>query len=137
MLVVLGEVVGDAGEPRVDVGAAKLLGRDLFARGRLHERRAAEEDRARALDDDGLVGHRGHVGAARRAGAHHHRDLRDPLGRHPRLVEEDAPEVVAIGEDLGLQRQERAARVHEVDAGQAVLEAISWARRCFLTVSGK
>ena len=45
-----------------------------------------------------------------------------PLRRHPRLVEEDAAEVLAIGKDLGLQRQERAARVDEVDAGQAVLE---------------
>ena len=38
-----------------------------------------------------------------------------------RLVEEDPPEVVAVGEDLGLQRQERAAGVDEVDARQAVL----------------
>ncbi len=29
--------------------------------------------------------------------------------------------MVAVGEDLGLQREERAARVHEVEAGQAVL----------------
>ena len=42
--------------------------------------------------------------------------------RHPRLVEEDPAEVIAIGEDLGLKRQERAARVDEIDAGQSVLE---------------
>ena len=48
-------------------------------------------------------------------------DLRDALRGHPRLVEEDPPEVVAVGEDLVLQRQERAARVDEVDAGQVVL----------------
>ena len=121
MLVVFGEVVGDAREPRVDVGAAQLLGGDLFAGRRLHQRRAAEEDRPGAADDDRLVRHRRHVGAAGRARAHDHGDLRNPLGRHPRLVEEDAAEVIAIGEDLGLQRQERAARVHQVDAGQAVL----------------
>ena len=45
-----------------------------------------------------------------------------PLGRHPRLVEEDAAEVLAVGKDLGLQRQEGAAGVDEVDAGQPVLE---------------
>ena len=122
VLVVFGEVVGDAGEARVDVGAAQLLGRHLLAGRRLHQRRAAEEDRARALDDDRLVRHRRHVGAARRARAHDDGDLRDPLGRHPRLVEEDAAEVLAVGEDLGLQRQEGAARIDEVDAGQAVLE---------------
>ena len=64
----------------------------------------------------------GHVGAAGRARAHHDGDLRDALGRHARLVEEDAAEVLAVGEDLGLQRQERAARVDEVDARQPVLE---------------
>ena len=41
-------VVGDAGAARVDVGAAELLGRDVLAGRRLHERRAADEDRARA-----------------------------------------------------------------------------------------
>ena len=49
-------------------------------------------------------------------------DLRNPLRRHARLVEEDAAEVIAIGEDLGLQRQEGAAGVDEIDAGQAVLQ---------------
>ena len=41
--------------------------------------------------------------------------------RHARLVVEDPAEVLAVGKDLGLERQERAARVHEVDAGQPVL----------------
>ena len=48
-------------------------------------------------------------------------DLRDALRRHPRLVVEDPAEVVAVGEDLGLQRQEGAAGVDEVDARQPVL----------------
>ena len=71
--------------------------------------------------DHRLVRHRGHVRAAGRAGAHHRGDLRDPEGRQPSLVEEDPAEVVAIGEDLGLERQERAARVDEVETRQPVL----------------
>ena len=114
-------VVGDAGAARVHVGAAQLLGRHVLPGRRLHERRAADEDRARALDDDRLVAHRRHVGAARGARAHHAGDLRDALRRHPRLVVEDPPEVLAVGKDLGLERQERAARVDEVDARQVVL----------------
>ena len=122
VLVVFREVVGDAGEPRVHVGAAQLLGGHFLAGRGLHERRAAEKDRARALDDDRLVGHRGHVRAAGRAGAHDDGDLRDALGGHPRLIEEDAPEVLAIRKDLGLQRQKRAAGVDQIDARQPVLE---------------
>ena len=106
----------------MQLAAAELLGGDDLADRGLHERRAAEEDRALVADDHGLVAHRGHVRAAGGARAEHGGDLRDALGRHPRLVEEDAPEVVAVGEDLVLHRQERAAGVDEVDARQPVLE---------------
>ena len=81
VLVVVGEVVGDAARARVQVAAAELLGGDLLARRRLHQRRAAEEDRALLADDHALVAHRGHVGAAGRARAHHGGDLRDPALR--------------------------------------------------------
>ena len=121
VLVVERVVVGDAGGAAMHVGAAQLLGADLFAGRGLHQRRPGQEDRAVAAHDHGLVAHRRDVRAARRAGAHHRRDLRDALGRHLRLVVEDAPEVVAVGEDVGLERQEGAAGVHQVDAGQAVL----------------
>ena len=122
MLVVFGEIVGDAGKARVDVGAAQFFGRHLFAGRGLHQGRAAEKDRARVLDDDRLVGHRGHVRAAGRTGSHHDGDLRNPFGRHASLVEEDAAEVLAIGKDVGLQREKRAARIHEIHAGQTILE---------------
>ena len=120
--VVVGEVVGDAGKARVHVAAAELLGRDDLADGRLHQRRAAEEDRALVLDDDGLVAHRRHVGAAGGARAHHDRDLGDALRAHVGLVEEDPAEVLAVGKHVVLARQEGAAGIDEVDAGQAVLQ---------------
>ena len=106
---------------RVQFAAAELLGRDDLADRRLHEGRAAEEDRALAAHDHALVAHRGHVGAAGGARAEHGRELRDAHRRELRLVEEDAAEVLAIGEHLVLQRQERAARVDEVDARQSLL----------------
>ena len=121
VVVVVGEVVDHAGRAGVDVAAAEVLGADLLARGRLHQRRAAEEDRALVLDDDRLVAHRRHVGAAGGARPHDGGDLADAGGRHLRLVEEDAAEVVAVGEHLVLHRQEGAAGVDEVDAGQVVL----------------
>ena len=103
------------------VAAAEVLGRDdLTGRG-LHQRRAAEEDRALVAHDDRLVRHRRHVGPAGRARAHHARDLRDALRREVGLVEEDPAEVLAVGEHLVLHRQERAAGVDEVEARQVVL----------------
>ena len=122
VLVVERLVVGDARLAGVDLGAAQLLGRDVLAGRGLHQRRAAEEDRAGALDDHGLVAHRRDVGATGRATAHDQRDLRDGRRRHAGLVVEDAAEVVAVREDLGLEREECAAAVDEVDARQPVLE---------------
>ena len=115
------EVVGHSRPARVDVGAAELLGRHHLAGRRLHEGRAADEDRAGALDDHRLVAHRRHVRAARGARPHHHGNLRDALRRHARLVEEDPPEVVAVGEHLGLEREERAPGIDQVDAREVVL----------------
>ena len=120
--VVVGEVIDDARLARVHVAAAERLGVDALAGRGLHQRRAAEEDRALLAHDDRLVAHRRHVGAARRARAHHDRELRDAARRHLRLVVEDAAEVLAVGEHVVLPRQERAARVDQVDARQAVLE---------------
>ena len=122
VLVVERLVVGDAGAAGVDFGTAEFLGRDVLAGRGLHERRAAEEDRPRAADDDRLVAHRRHVGAAGGTRTHDEGDLRDPRRRHPGLVVEDPAEVVAVREDVRLERQERTAAVDEIDAWQPVLE---------------
>ncbi len=61
MLIVERLVVGDPRFAGVDGGAAQGLGIDILAGRGLHQRWAAEEDRARALDDNGLVAHGGHV----------------------------------------------------------------------------
>ena len=121
MGVVLGIVVGHAGLARVHVGTAELLGAHHLARRRLHQRRPAEEDRALVADDHRLVRHRGHIGAARGARAHHGGDLRDAGRRHGGLVVEDASEMIAVGKDLVLARQVGAPRVDQIDAGQVVL----------------
>ncbi len=119
--VVLRQVIGHARRPRVQVTTAEVLGRHDLAGGGLHQRRTAEEDRSLVLDDDRLVAHRRHVRAAGRARAHHRRDLRDPRPRQVGLVEEDPPEVLLVGEDLVLARQERPAGIDQVDARQPVL----------------
>ena len=114
-------VVGDAGLARMHVGAAQVLGRDHLAGRGLHQRRAAEEDGALPFDDDGLVAHRRHIGAAGGAGAHHHGDLRNAERGQRRLVVEDAAEVLAVGKHLGLVRQIGAAGIDQIDARQPVL----------------
>ena len=122
VLVVVREMIRDARDARVDVAAAERLVVDVFADGGFDERRACEIDRALLLDDDRLVAHRRHVGAAGRARAHDDRDLRDAARGELGLVVEDPPEVVAVGKDLVLQRQECPAGVDEIDARQAILE---------------
>ncbi len=110
MRVVLGVVVGDAGTAAMHIGAAQGFGIDLLAGRRAHQRRTAQEHPALVAHDDGVIGHGRHVGAARGAGAVHHRDLRDALRRKPRLVEEYAAEVIAVGEHLVLPAAEMRRR---------------------------
>ena len=121
MLVILGKMIDDAAFLRVEVAAAEIFGADLLAGRGLHQRRTGEEDRALVADDHALVAHRRDIGAAGGAAAHHASDLGDALGAHLRLVEEDAAEMVAVREDLGLVRQVRAAAVDQIDARQPVL----------------
>ena len=99
--------------------AAERLSADLLPRRGLDQRRTRKEDVALLLHDDALVAHAGHVRAARRARAHDGGELWDALGRHAGLVVEDAAEVVAVWEDVGLVGEVGAAGVDEVDAGEA------------------
>ncbi len=120
MIVVFGEVIGDAALARVDVAAAKVFRRDDLAGRGFDERRAAEEDRTLPADDDRLVRHRRNIGAASRAGAVDDGDLRDARRGHVRLIVEDAAEIVLVRKNFVLHRQERAARFDEIDARKAV-----------------
>ena len=103
------------------IGAAEFFGGDDLAGRGLHQRRSAEKNRALIAHDDALVRHRRHIGAAGGAGTHHDRDLRNARGRHLRLIVEDAAEMPLVGENLVLLRQECAAGIDHVDAGQIVL----------------
>ncbi len=120
--VVFGEVIGDAGQAGMHIGAAERFGVDFFTGGGLDQRRPTEKDGALFLDDHGLVAHRRHVGAAGGARAHDHGDLGNVLRRKPSLVVEDAAEVFLVRKHFVLQRQESAAGIDQVDARQAILQ---------------
>ena len=93
----------------MDVGAAKLFGRDFFTGGGFDQRRSAKKDGALVADNDGFVAHCGNIRPACRTRSENSGNLIDALRRHSRLIVEYAAEVVAIGKDLGLQRQKGAA----------------------------
>ena len=119
--VVVGEMIGDTGDLRMQFSATEILGGYDFPGGRLHQRRAAEKDGALVANDHRLVAHRRNVRAAGRARSQHRRDLRDALGAEIGLVVEDPAEVIAVGKDLVLAGQEGAAGVDQIDTGQPVL----------------
>jgi hypothetical protein len=120
MRVVFGQMVDDAGNARMHIGAAEVFRGHHFAGRRLDQRRAAEKDRALILDDDRLVAHRRHVGATGGARAEHGGDLRNALGREIGLIEEDAAEVLLVRKNFVLHGQEGAAGIDQIDAGQPV-----------------
>jgi len=91
------------------IGATQVLGADHLAGRRLHQRRPTQKDGALLAHDDGLVTHCRYIGAAGGAGSHNRGDLWNALCRHIGLVEEDATEMFAVGEDLVLHEQECTA----------------------------
>ena len=118
VVLVLGEVVGEAGDPGVHLGAAERLVVGLLAGRHLHQRRAAEEDLRAAADEDGVVAHAGDVRPAGGRVAEDQRDRRLPPRGGAGQVAEEA---TAGDEDLLLRRQVRAARLDEGDRREVVL----------------
>ena len=116
--------------------AAQFLGGDLLADGRLHQRRAGEEQPA-AFGHQHVIAHHRQVAAAGHALAHDGRDLRNAHRRHHRVVAEDAAEVVGVGKDLFLQRQEHAGGIHQVDRRHAILDGDVLRADHLLAVIGK
>lgn len=52
MQIIGGVMVGDPGDAAVHVGPTQVFGRHDFARGGLDQRRTAQEDGARPLEED-------------------------------------------------------------------------------------
>jgi hypothetical protein len=108
--VVVGEVVGDAGgaavqqpPPRSSADTTSPVA--AFTSGGPPRKIVPW---SRTMTASSAIGR--HVRAAGGAAAEDRGDLRDAAGAHRRLVEEDAAEVLAVGEDLVLARQEGARR---------------------------
>src|SRR5215472_8434490 len=101
MLVIFREMIDDPALLRVEIASAEVFGADLLTGCRLHERRSAKKNGTLVANDHALVAHCRHIGAAGCAAAHHTGDLGNALGTHPGLVEEDPPEMIAVGEHLG------------------------------------
>ena len=102
-------------------GAAQFVGGNLLADGGLHQRRPGEEKSA-AVGHEHVIAHHRQVAAARDAHAHDGGDLRNPHGRHHRVVAEHAAEVVGVRENIFLQRQEDSRGIHQVNRRHPVFD---------------
>ena len=103
------------------VTTAQCLGIDHFASGRLDQRRSPKKNCPLVFDDDRLVAHRRYVCTAGSAGPENGRYLWNALGRKTGLVVENSAEMLAIGEDFVLHRQEGTTRIDQVNARQVIL----------------
>ncbi|MCY1510754.1 hypothetical protein D9M68_451420 [compost metagenome] len=117
--VVLGQVLGGAGDLGVHLGATELLvGGDLSGGG-LEQGRAGEEHLGLAAHHHHVVRQAGLVGPASGAGAMHDGDLWQAHGGHARLVGEAAR---ALDEDVGGVVEVGAAAFGQGHHRQFVLE---------------
>ena len=112
--------VDSAGDLRVHRRAPQFFGGVFLADGGFDQRRAGEK-KAAAFGHQHVIRHHWQIRAARHAHAHNGGDLRDAHSGHARVVAEDATEVILVGEDILLQRQEDAGGVDKVKRRDAVL----------------
>ena len=105
----------------MQIAASEFLGGHHLAGRGLYQRRSSQEDGALVAHDHCFVAHRGNVGSAGGARTKHRGDLGDPGRAHGGLVVEDAPEMIAVGKDLVLPRQECSTGIHQVNTGQPIL----------------
>ena len=113
-----------AADRRVHRGPAELFRIDRLSDRRLDQRRAGQAELA-AVGHQQLVAQHGQVRAAGDAVAHHGGVLRNAGGRQHGVVAKDAAEVVFVGKDLILQRQEHAGRIDEINHRQTKLHTRS------------
>jgi hypothetical protein len=116
--LVVGEVVGDARDGAVHLGATERLGVGDLAGGHANERRTAEEDLSTLLDHDDVIAHARRVGAARGARAKHHSDLRHMSARGARHI---IKRTTTSMKHFELLRQIRTARLNQHQCGQPIL----------------
>jgi hypothetical protein len=101
-------------------GPAQFFGGVLLANRRLHQGRASQEKPAPFGHQD-VVGHDRKIGSASHAHAHDGGDLGDALGTHHRVIAENSPKIVLVGEYILLQRKKNARRINQIDGGDAIL----------------
>ena len=127
---VTGQVVAQAGNAGVHVGAAQALLVGVLASGHLHQGRAAEKHPGLLRDEDVVVAHAGLIGPAGGGGTEHQRDGGDAhLGELSDFVEQPPGlgEVVDLPLDgrlrvaAGLAAQVGAGGFHELHIRHAVL----------------
>ncbi len=120
-LVVRLAKVDGAADLRVHLGAAQFFGRILRADGRLHQRRSGKKQPA-AFGHQDVIAHQRQIRATGHAHAHDGGDLRNAHRRHHGVVAEDAAEIVGVGKNIFLQRQENAGGVDQIDRRNVVFD---------------
>ena len=105
----------------MQIAAAQIFSADFLTRCRFDQRRPSKKDRPLIADNDRFIGHGRHISAAGGATAHYARNLRNALGRHIGLIEENPAKMLSIRENFGLIRQVCAATINQIDARQMVL----------------
>ncbi len=119
-LVVRISIIDRAADLGMHQGPAQILAGNLLA-DRAFDQRRTGQIQARSVGHQQLVAEHRQIAAAGHAIAHDGGDLAQAGGRNDRVVAKNPAEIVLVGKDVLLQRQEHAGRVDQVDERQPVL----------------
>ncbi len=99
----------------------KLLRRRALADRGLHQRGPGHKQ-ARAFGHQHVIAHHRQISAAGHAHSHDGRDLRNAHRAHHRVIAKHAPKIVGVGKHIFLQGQEHAARIHQVNRRNMIVD---------------
>ena len=134
--VVLLIEIDRAADLGVHLRAAEFFGVDDLPDGRFHQRRAGEIEAA-AFGHQHLVAQHRQIRAAGDAVAHDGGELRNPRGGDDGVVAEDPAEIVFVGKNFVLHRQENAGGIDQINQRQRALEGDALGANELLAVWGK
>ncbi len=116
--------------------AAQFLAAGFLTDRGFHQRGAGQIKPA-AFGHEQRVAHHRQIAAAGHAIPHDRRELRYALRADDGVIAKDAAEIVLVGENLILHREEHAGRIDEVENRQLVIQRKSLGPQHFLARGGK
>ena len=121
--IILHLIIGNSANLCMRSRASECFVVDLFSNRSLHEVTTRQKHASRPIHNQRFITHDGQIRTASHTTSHNGSDLWDSHAAHHRIVPENTPKMLLIGENLILHGQKYACRIHQVEYGEMILHS--------------